>query len=116
MKTTVLSIIIFIVISCCTEKNLYKTAIKTNTIDGYENYLANYKNGQYAHEVSQKIEEIKFDQTRDSVFSRFIKIKVDTSNFEDCIKIKPFNKVLMGTLFNIKLDNLPQNKNVTLHA
>jgi dienelactone hydrolase len=116
MKTTVLSIIIFILISCCAEKKSYKSAIKTNTIEGYENYLANYKNGKYALEVSQKIEKIKFDELRDSVFSKFIKIKVDTTNFEDCIIIKPFNKVLMGTFINIRLDNLPQNKNITLHA
>jgi len=58
----------------------------------------------------------KFDELRDSVFSKFIKIKEDTTNFEDCIKIKPLNKVLMGTFINIKLDNLPQNKNITLHA
>ena len=58
----------------------------------------------------------KFDELRDSVFSKFIKIKEDTTNFEDCIKIKPFNEVLMGTFINIKLDNLPQNKNITLHA
>jgi dienelactone hydrolase len=116
MKNTVLSIIIFILISCCAEKNSYKTAIKTNTIEGYENYLTNYKNGKYALEVSQKIEDIKFDKLRDSVFSSFMKIKEDTTKFEDCIIIKPFNKVLMGTLINIKLDNLPQNKNITLHA
>jgi dienelactone hydrolase len=111
-----ITILIFILISCCTEKNLYKSAIKNNTIEGYENYLTNYKNGQYALEVSQKLEKIKFDELRDSVFSRYIKIKEDTTNTEDCIKINPFNKVLMGTLFNIKLDNLPQNKNITLHA
>lgn len=58
----------------------------------------------------------KFDELRDSVFSKFIKIKADTTNSEDCIIIKPFNKVLMGTFINIKLDNLPQNKNITLHA
>jgi len=116
MKTTILSIIIFILISCCTEKNSYKTAIKTNTIEAYENYLANYKNGKYALEVSRKIEVIKFDKLRDSVFSKLIKIKVDTTNLENCIIIKPFNKVLMGTFINIKLDNLPQNKNITLHA
>ena len=67
-------------------------------------------------EASQKIERMKFAELRDSVFSRFIKIKEDTTNFEDCIKIKPFNKVLMGTLINIELDNLPQNKSITLHA
>ncbi len=67
-------------------------------------------------EASQKIESMKFAELRDSVFSRFIKIKEDTTNFEDCIKIKPFNKVLMGTLINVKLDNLPQNKSITLHA
>jgi dienelactone hydrolase len=116
MKTTVLSIIIFILVSCCTEKNSYKSAIKTNSIEGYENYLTNYKSGKYALEVSQKIEGIKFDKLRDSVFSKLIKIKVDTTNLENCIIIKPFNKVLMGTLFNIKLDYLPQNKNITLHA
>jgi dienelactone hydrolase len=116
MKTTVFSIIIFILISCCAEKNTYKTAIKTNTIEGYKNYLANYKNGKYALEVSQKVEDIKFAELRDSVFSRFVKIKEDTTNLEDCIKIKPFNKVLMGTLFNLKFDNLPQNRNITLHA
>lgn len=115
MKTTLLSIII-ILTSCCAEKNSYKSAIKTNTIDVYENYLANYKTGKYAHEVSEKIVDIKFNELRDSVFSRFIKIKVDTTNFEDCIKINPSNKVLMGALFNIKLDNLPQNKNITIHA
>jgi dienelactone hydrolase len=116
MNKIFIFLMISILTSCCTEKNLYKTAIKTNTIEGYENYLANYKNGQYALEVSQKIEEIKFDELRDSVFSRFIKIKEDTTNFKDCIIIKPFNKVLMGTFINIKLDNLPQNKNITLHA
>ncbi len=58
----------------------------------------------------------KFAELRDSVFSRFIKINEDTTNFEDCIIIEPFNKVLMGTSINIKLDNLPQNKNITLHA
>ena len=67
-------------------------------------------------EASGKIERMKFADLRDSVFSRFIKIKEDTTNFADCIKIKPYNKVLMGTLINIKLDNLPQNKNITLHA
>jgi len=67
-------------------------------------------------EASQTIEKTKFAELRDSVFSRFIKIKEDTTNFEDCIKIKPFNKVLMGTLINVKLDNLPQNKSITLHA
>jgi dienelactone hydrolase len=116
MKPTVLSIIIFILISCSSEKNLYKSAIKTNTIVGYENYLTNYKNGKYALEVSQKIEDMKFAELRDSVFSRFIKIKVDTTNLEDCIIIKPSNKVLMGTFLNINLDNLPQNNNITLHA
>ena len=67
-------------------------------------------------EASQTIEKTKFAELRDSVFSRFIKLKEDTTNFEDCIKIKPFNKVLMGTLINVKLDNLPQNKSITLHA
>lgn len=116
MKKTILIFMTSILISCCAEKNSYKSAIKANTIEGYENYLANFKNGKYALEVSQKIEEIKFDKLRDSVFSGFIKIKVDTTNIENCIIIKPFNNVLMGTLFNIKLDNLPQNKNITLHA
>jgi len=67
-------------------------------------------------EASQTIEKTKFAELRDSVFSRFIKIKEDTTNYENCIIIKPFNKVLMGTLIHIKLDNLPQNKNITLHA
>jgi len=89
MKTTVLSIMIFIL-----------TFILTSC----------------SFESSQKIERMKFAELRDSVFSRFIKIKEDTANFENCIIIKPFNKVLMGTFINIKLDNLPQNKNVTLHA
>jgi dienelactone hydrolase len=89
MKTTILSIIIFILIFILTSCSF---------------------------EASGKIERMKFAELRDSVFSRFIKIKEDTTNFEDCIKIKPFNKVLMGTLINIKLDNLPQNKNITLHA
>ena len=116
MKKPIFILMISILISCCTERNLYKSAIKTNTIDGYENYLANYKNGKYALEVSQKIEDIKFAELRDSVFSGFIKIKVDTANLEDCIIIKPSNKVLMGTFMKISLDNLPQNKNITLHA
>ena len=67
-------------------------------------------------EASGKIERTKFAELRDSVFSRFIKIKEDTTNFEDCIIIKPLNKVLMGTFINIKLDHLPQNKKITLHA
>lgn len=67
-------------------------------------------------EASGEIERMKFAELRDSVFSRFIKIKEDTTNVEDCINIKPFNKVLMGALINIKLDNLPQNKSITLHA
>lgn len=118
MKNYILQITILISIltSCNTEKNLYKSSIKNNTLEGYENYIANYKNGQFAPEVSEKIEDIKFAELRDSVFSRFIKIKEDTTNFEDCIKINPSNKVLMGTFLNIELDNLPQNENITLHA
>jgi dienelactone hydrolase len=116
MKNMFIFLMLSILTSCCAEKNTYKAAIKTNTIDGYENYLANYKNGQYAPEVSQKVEDIKFAELRDSVFSSFIKIKVDTTNFEDCIIIKPSNKVLMGTFLNIDLEGLPQNKKITLHA
>lgn len=116
MNKIFIFLMISILTSCCTENNLYKTAIKTNTIDGYENYLANYKNGQYVLEISQKIVDIKFAELRDSVFSSFIKTKEDTTIFEDCIIIKPSNKVLMGTFININLDNLPQNKNITLHA
>lgn len=111
-----ITILISILASCSTDKNLYKSAIKTNTIEGYENYLANYKNGQYAPEVLEKIEDIRFAKLRDSVFSSFIKIKADTTSFEDCIRIKPSNKVLMGTFININLEGLPQNKNITLHA
>lgn len=116
MKHTVIILLISILTSCCTEKSAYKSVIKTNTIDGYENYLANYKNGQYELDVSQRIEDIKFAELRDSVFSSFIKLNEDTTNFEDCIIINPYNKVLMGTFININLDNLPQNKNITLHA
>jgi hypothetical protein len=111
-----ITILISILTSCSTEKKLYKSAIKTNTIKGYENYIANYKNGQYAPEVSRKIEDIKFVELRDSAFSKLIKIQADTTDFEDCIKINPSNKVLMGTFLNIELDNLPQNENITLHA
>jgi len=89
MKTTILSIMIFILIFILTSCSF---------------------------EASGKIERTKFAELRDSVFSRFIKIKEDTTNFEDCIIIKPLNKVLMGTFINIKLDHLPQNKNITLHA
>jgi dienelactone hydrolase len=116
MKNMFIFLLIPFLASCCTEKNLYKKATKANTIEGYQNYLATYKNGQYAHEVSQKIADIKFDKLRDSVFSKFIKIKVDTTSILNCISIKPSNEVLMGTYMNISLDNLPQNKNITLHA
>ena len=116
MKTTILSIIIIIMISCRAENNSYKSAIETNTIEGYENYLSDYKNGKHAHEVLQKIADINFAELRDSVFSSFIKLKEDTINYKNCILFEPSNKVLMGTLFNINLDNLPQNKNITLHA
>jgi dienelactone hydrolase len=111
-----ITILISILTSCSAEKNLYKSAIKTNTLEGYENYIATYKNGQYAPEVSRKIEDIKFAELRDSAFSKLIKIQADTTNLENCIIINPFNKVLMGTFLNIELDNLPQNENITLHA
>lgn len=116
MRKMFVFLMIVILTSCCTERNLYKSATITNTIDGYESYLAKYKNGKYALEISQKLEKFKFDKLRDSVFSKFIKTKQDTANFEDCIKINPFNKVLMGTHINLDLDNLPQNKKITLHA
>jgi dienelactone hydrolase len=58
----------------------------------------------------------KSDDLRDSVFSSLMKIKEDTTRLEDHIIIKPRNKVLMGTFINISLDDLPHNKNVTLHA
>jgi hypothetical protein len=71
--------------------------------------LANYKNGMYTQEVTQKIEKIKFDVLRDSEFSSFIKIKVDTTKLEDCIKIKPNNSVLMGTL-EVKIQRIQRHK------
>jgi dienelactone hydrolase len=116
MKTTIFILLISILASCCTEKNLYKKAIKTNTIEAYDDYLANYKNGKYAADVSQKIADIKFAKLRDSVFSSFIKIKADTTKLEDCITIKPSAKVLMGTYPFIELDKLLANTRITLHA
>lgn len=116
MKNAILIFAISILTFSCTEKNMYKSAIKTDTVEGYENYLENYKNGKYSLEVSQKIEEIKFAKVRDSVFSSFIKIKTDTTIVEDYIVLEPSNKVLMGTFKNLYLDGLPQNKNITLHA
>ena len=62
-----IAILIFILTSCNPEKHLYKSALKTNTIDGYENYLASYENSQYESEVTQKIENLKFCILRDSV-------------------------------------------------
>jgi len=116
MKTKILIVVISVLTSCCAEKNHYKSAIKTNTIEGYENYLTNYKDGQYTSEVSQKIEDMRFARLRDSAFMKFIQAKVDTTRFVDGIKIEPDNKVLMGTYMNISLNNLPQNKKITLHA
>ncbi len=58
----------------------------------------------------------KSDELRDSEFSKFIKIKADTTNRDDCIIIEPSNKVMMGTSIHIMLDHLPPNRNITLHA
>jgi dienelactone hydrolase len=116
MKTITQIVLICILTSCCTEKNLYKKAIKNNTIEAYDDYLANYKNGKYANEVSQRIEDMKFANIRDSVFSSFVKTKADTTKYKDCITIKPSNKVLMGTYPFIELDKLQENKSITLHA
>ena len=116
MKNAVLIFTVSILTFSCTEKNMYKAAIKSNTVQGYENYLENYENGKYVSEVSKKIEEIKFTSLRDSVFSSFINIWKDTANIDECIKIEPSNKILMGTYKNICFEGLPINKNVTIHA
>jgi len=87
-----------------------------NTILGIMIFILTFILTSCSFEASQNIEQMKFAEIRDSVFSRFIKIKEDTTNYENCIIIKPCNKVLMGTLIHITLDNLPQNKNITLHA
>lgn len=111
-----IAILIFILTSCNPEKHLYKSALKTNTIDGYENYLASYENSQYESEVTQKIENLKFCILRDSVFLQFITIKEDSSNLQDLITINPSNKVLAGTNINLELNKLPKDSRITLHA
>ena len=116
MRNIIIIFMSCILISCSAEKSLYKSAIKTNTISGYENYLATYEDGRYVREVSQKLDDLKFAELRDSVFSRFIAMEVDTTILKDCIIIEPCNEVLMGTFVTINLDNLPQNDTITVHA
>lgn len=111
-----IAILIFLLTSCSVEKKLYRSASRTNTIEVYENYLANYESGIYTSDVLQKIEDVKFANLRDSVFSEFININKDSTILEDLIEINPSNQILAGNLINIQLENLPQNKYITLHA
>lgn len=46
---------IFLLLSCSPETKLFDKAKELNTVEGYENYLSKYKDGEYVDEAQQKI-------------------------------------------------------------